>query len=88
MLLVLALSLALAACGRATSYPASYEPNFMNACQVEGGSAELCGCVWEKIESGIPLEEFQAMETAIQSGAPHPLTERILQYREECRASG
>ena len=86
-LVILALTLAAASCGAPTRYPTEYQANFRSACSNGGGSDEFCQCVWGKIESQIPVDEFVAFDAAAQAGQSHPAGERIQGFTEECLAS-
>lgn len=55
--------LALAGCGRpASGYPPEYELNFMRACEARSTVPGVCACTWEKIEAGVSVAEFTALE--------------------------
>ena len=89
MRIVLALTLlSLAACGRPaapTTYPQTTQVNFMRACQTHS-SAELCGCIWERIAAEVPVADFNALE---QLPGPereaHPLMQQINGYAMACQ---
>jgi hypothetical protein len=61
----IALSFALAACGRANEeYPPAYEINFTRACEAQGTERSVCACIWAKVEADIPRRDFEAFERA------------------------
>jgi hypothetical protein len=78
--------LAVAACNQqAASYPPEYEPNFMTACEAQGSSNALCGCVWNRIETEISPGDFAALERLPAANRDaHPLTAQINGYVEAC----
>jgi hypothetical protein len=80
------LACALAACGRAGAYPASYKTNFLQSCQVAGSSESHCTCIWDRIEKEVPRAEFDALEQAMSHGASTPLKDRIGQFALQCPA--
>ncbi|GAM98647.1 hypothetical protein U91I_02282 [alpha proteobacterium U9-1i] len=86
-LLLLFPSLLLAACGAANSYPAAYETNFVQACQMNGASSARCECVWAKVEAEIPVADFEAADVALQAGQEHPIRAQILGYHQACEAT-
>jgi hypothetical protein len=78
-------ALALAACGRSSGYPPEYELNFMRACEARSAVPGLCACTWDKIEEGVSVAEFTALETmpAAQRQS-HPTKLRIDQFALAC----
>jgi hypothetical protein len=68
MISVGALSLALVACGGATSespntgYPSEVRSNFITACTDAGSSQTICECMFTAIESSISFAEFTELE--------------------------
>lgn len=88
-LLVLVSLFAFAAC---TPQPASYSPdiarNFTTACEAQGSSSALCGCVWDRIEAEISPGDFVALERLPgPERESHALTAQISGYVEACNAS-
>ncbi|MGE0292233.1 MAG: hypothetical protein AB7P97_07765 [Hyphomonadaceae bacterium] len=81
--------LELAACNpQPVSYPPGVEMTFMNTCQAQGSSAELCGCVWERVESDVPADDFTALERLPEAEREaHPLMVQIRGYREACNVT-
>ncbi len=77
---------ALAACGRAGAYPASYKTNFLQSCQVAGSSVSHCTCIWDRIEKEVPRAEFDALEQAMSHGGTTPLKQRIDAFALQCLA--
>lgn len=88
LLMLAGAALALAGCGASTRYPTEYEANFRSACANGGGTAAYCECVWGKIESEIPIEDFVAFDAAAQAGQSHPAGERIQGFTEQCLEQG
>jgi hypothetical protein len=84
-LLVLVAVLALAACGQQQAYPPGYEMNFMSACEQRSAIPGQCACVWDKIETEVPADEFAALD---QMPGPqreaHPLMQQINGYSLAC----
>ena len=80
------LLLAAASCGRpATGYPPEYELNFIRACEARSAVPGVCACTWEKIEAGVTVAEFTALEAmpaAQRETAPAKL--RIDEYALSC----
>ncbi|MGD9981757.1 MAG: hypothetical protein AB7H66_02995 [Hyphomonadaceae bacterium] len=85
-LLALVSLLALGACNpRPVVYPPGVELTFVNSCQAQGSSAELCGCVWERVEAEVPADDFAALERLpLPEREAHPLMAQIRGYRETC----
>lgn len=69
--LAAAAALAVAGCGGASSYPANYQANYLNACEA-GSTVKLCGCSLSYIEAHVSLDKFQAAEQAITDGSDYP----------------
>lgn len=79
----------LAACGQSApaTYPPQYELNFMRACQAQGATTAVCGCIWERIETEVPPADFAAFErlsAAEQTG--HAMQQQIEQFALSCAA--
>jgi hypothetical protein len=88
-LLALGSLLALAACNPPpATYPADTVRNFAMACEAQGSSRELCGCVWERIETNVPPGDFAALERLPGPEREiHPLTTQINGYVEACNVT-
>lgn len=85
---LLAALFALGACGAgAERYPESYKTNFVQACQMNGSTGAHCLCVWEKVESEIPVSEFVAADATLQGGGEHPIRQQILGFHAACTAA-
>jgi hypothetical protein len=83
-----AVAFLLAGCGAgAERYPADYQTNFVQACQMNGSAEAHCQCVWAKVESEIPVTEFVAADAVLQAGQEHPIRAQILSFHEACRAA-
>lgn len=80
------LLLALASCGQSsTGYPPQYEVNFMRACESRSTVTGLCGCTWDKIEAGVTVAEFTALEAMpAAQRETSPVKQRIEGYAMEC----
>ena len=50
----------LAGCGE--KYPTNVESNFLNACEMRGGSASRCGCALGWLESNVSFAQYTAAE--------------------------
>ena len=84
--LAIAVVLGLAACAQE---PAGFTPdverNFMVACEAQGSSNALCGCVWDRIEVEISPGDFAALERLPgPQREAHPLSAQISGYVEAC----
>lgn len=81
---------ALSACGppQARTYPPQYELSFMQNCQSQpGASTALCGCMWDGIETQVPVDDFIAFEQApLAERENHPVYEQLEQFALACRA--
>lgn len=88
-LLVLVSVLALGACNpQPASYPPGVEMNFLNSCTAQGSSEELCRCIWDRVENGVPPNDFAALELLPgPEREAHPLMAQIRGYREACNVS-
>jgi len=89
IILALAVTLTLAACGQraAATYPPEAEFNFRNACQAQGAPSAFCGCVWARVVAEVPAADFIAYERVPFDEKPnHPLTAQIATYAQACRA--
>ena len=51
-------------------YPADVTQNFMNSCQQNGSSQEMCSCLLEKIQKKYTLDEFIALDAKATAGQP------------------
>jgi hypothetical protein len=61
---------------------------FMNSCQAQGSSAELCACVWDRVEADVPANDFAALERLPgPEREAHPLMAQIRGYRESCNVA-
>lgn len=80
------LAVALGGCGRpATGYPASYELNFMQACEARSTVPGLCACTWARIEAEVPPADFTALERLpAAERETHPLKRQIDGYALAC----
>jgi hypothetical protein len=86
--LLLVPMLALAACNpQPASYTPEVERNFTAAClaRAASSSSEVCGCVWDRIETEISPSDFAALERLPAANREaHPLTAQINGYIEAC----
>jgi hypothetical protein len=81
-------ALILAGCGpRAAPYPPEFELNFITACQAGAPPAGYCDCVWGKIKTEIPVEDFIGFDAAMQASQPHPVRSRIEGFMRQCTAN-
>lgn len=73
---VLAVATVLAACGSDTNkrdYPAEVRRNFLQACELSGGSADSCFCTLEEIEQRYDLAEFISAESSYSATGVLPV---------------
>ena len=52
------------------AYPAEVAEEFIASCEEAGGTAEFCGCVFDKVKQAYTFEEFSAIEAKIAEGEP------------------
>lgn len=78
--------LMLAACGRIEqNYPFGYERNFLTACDAQNPGQGVCACIWEKIETEVPRQDFEALERVPAAmRESQPLTRQIENFALMC----
>jgi hypothetical protein len=81
---IIAFVFLLSACAR-PGYPEVTHHNFMSSCENNGSSEARCDCIWKRIETDVPVAEFNAAEQAFSAGQDHPLRARILDFAAQCR---
>jgi hypothetical protein len=65
-------ALSLCACGGddgADGYSADLRARFVVDCAAQGTPQDQCGCLYDKLEEGVPFERYEELDEAIRSGS-------------------